>query len=163
MLCRGRKNVCEGCPSVYGGIQGSEGHESGVSVTSATAEKIQDVDGESYTVYKIRCSVMGVGGEQQEVGTGNGGSPACCWQVCRRYTEFHQLDNLLRSLGTVLLDLPSKNPFASVLGSIRKSRSAIFPPLPTPCNKHIRALSTSTILPSAARPAGILVSISDTV
>jgi hypothetical protein len=97
-----------------GSSDGLEEAMSRVTVSSLVSETAEDKDGGSYTVYRIRCCVIGAGN-----GSGQG---ACSWEVSRRYSEFHELHTLLRTLGTVVTDLPRKNPFAQMMSAVRKSR-----------------------------------------
>jgi hypothetical protein len=85
-----------------------------VTVSSTASETAEDKDGSTYTVYRIRCCVIGAG-----CGSSQG---ACFWEVQRRYSEFHELHTLLRTLGTVVTELPRKNPFAGMMSAVRKSR-----------------------------------------
>jgi len=110
MLCGGKKDRQQ--PSFLSEITFG-GNEGTLHVVGTASETVQDVDGSTYTVYRVRVAVLvRQGGEQQQ---------GAVWEVCRRYSEFHDLHTLMRALGVVLAELPSKSPFA-MMSSVKRSR-----------------------------------------
>lgn len=102
MLCVGGKKKEELLESA---ARAMEGAEMRLHVSHTRAETLEDVDGTTFTVYNIRVALLG----ENNVS----------WEVARRYSEFHDLHELLKSFGVVFADLPGKNPFARMSAVIR--------------------------------------------
>lgn len=109
MLCVGGKKRDELLESAARAMDGAEMR---LHVSQMTAETIDDVDGTTFTVYRVQVTLLG--------------EKTISWEVARRYSEFHDLHKLMKSLGVVLADLPSKNPFAH-MNAVKKSRSGSLP------------------------------------
>jgi hypothetical protein len=79
-------------------------------VSLCTAEECQEESGAGYTVYALKC-VM-VGGLGPHYGHVQRGMDVISWMVKRRYSEFYALHTRLKTLGKVRAELPSKNPLS---------------------------------------------------
>jgi len=80
----------------------------GLFVSATRATTAFDGEGNEYTAYVLRCSYVEKGARVS-------------WEVERRYNDFFTLHTKLKRYGTVVAELPSRNPFAK-MASVMRSR-----------------------------------------